>query len=68
MTENDLAKIAVDCIFKVHKTPGPGLLENAYEECLYFELPKTGLRIEKQRPLSLVMRQFALKPVTDWTS
>jgi GxxExxY protein len=61
MTENDLAKIAVDCIFKVHKTLGPGLLESAYEECLYYELKKTELRIEKQRPLPLVYEKVRLE-------
>jgi hypothetical protein len=31
MNENELSKIVVDCIFKVHKNIGPGLLESAYE-------------------------------------
>lgn len=50
MTENELSKIAVDCIFKVHKNLGPGLLESAYEECLFYELSKTDLLIERQKP------------------
>lgn len=53
MNENELSKIAVDCIFKVHKNLGPGLLESAYEECLFYELSKTGLLIERQKPLPL---------------
>ena len=53
MTENELSKIAVDCIFKVHKNLGPGLLESAYEECLFYELSKTDLLIERQKPLPL---------------
>lgn len=54
MTENEISKITVDCIFKVHKNLGPGLLESAYEECLYYELNKTGLTIERQKPLPLI--------------
>ncbi len=54
MTENELSKIAVDCIFQVHKGLGPGLLESAYEECLYYQLSKTGLGTERQKPLPLV--------------
>jgi GxxExxY protein len=61
MTENELSKIAVDCIFKVHKTLGPGLLESAYEECLYFELIKAGLSVEKQRGLPLVYETIRLE-------
>ena len=53
MNENELSKIVVDCIFKVHKNIGPGLLESAYEECLFYELSKTGLHIERQKPLPL---------------
>ena len=53
MNENELSKIVVDCIFKVHKNIGPGLLESAYEECLFYELSKTNLNIERQKPLPL---------------
>ena len=53
MTENELSKIAVDCIFKVHKNLGPGLLESAYEECTMYELLKTNLPVERQKPLPL---------------
>lgn len=54
MNENELSKIVVDCIFKVHVSLGPGLLESAYEKCLYYELNKTGLQVEKQKTLPLV--------------
>ena len=46
MTENELAKIVVDVGMKVHKALGPGLLESAYEGCLYYELQKYGLAVE----------------------
>jgi GxxExxY protein len=38
-----------DCALKVHQTLGPGLLESAYEECLFYELKKTGLYVEKKK-------------------
>lgn len=38
MTENELSRIAFDCALKVHQSLGPGLLESAYEECLFYEL------------------------------
>ena len=61
MTENELSKVAVDCMFKVHKNLGPGLLESAYEECLYHELKKTELRIERQKALPLVYESIKLE-------
>ena len=54
MTENELSRIVFDCALKVHQSLGPGLLESAYEECLYYELRKTGLNVEKQRSLPLI--------------
>lgn len=60
-TENEISKIVFDCAFKVHRTLGPGLLESAYEECLYYELLKTGLKVEKQKPLPLVYEEVKLE-------
>ena len=40
MTENELARLAIDCGLKVHRKLGPGLLENIYEEYLVYELKK----------------------------
>jgi GxxExxY protein len=60
MSENELSRIVFDCALKVHQTLGPGLLESAYEECLVYELKKTGLEIEKQKPLPLIYEKVKL--------
>jgi len=60
MTENEISKIIFDCALKVHKTLGPGLLESAYEECLFYELMKTGLTVEKQKALPLIYEEVKL--------
>ena len=36
MNENELAKIIVDCCFRIHVKLGPGLLESVYEEVLSY--------------------------------
>ena len=61
MTENELSRIAVDCIFKVHKNLGPGLLESSYEECVWYELMRTGLKIDRQKPLPLIYQQVRME-------
>jgi len=61
MTENELAKIVFDAGLKVHKALGPGLLESAYEECLYYELEKQGLCVEKQKGLPLEYEKVRLE-------
>lgn len=40
---------------------GPGLLESAYEECLYYELAKEGLNILRQKPLTLIYEEVKLE-------
>ena len=47
--------------FAVHTELGPGLLENAYEECLFYELNKSGLYVEKQKALPLVYHEVKLE-------
>ena len=61
MTENEISKIVFEAALKVHKALGPGLLESAYEECLFFELEKSGLKIEKQKALPLVYEDVKLE-------
>jgi GxxExxY protein len=60
MTENELSKIVFDAGMKVHKALGPGLLESAYEECLFYELQKQGLAVEKQKALPLIYEEVKL--------
>lgn len=60
MTENELAKIVFECGLKVYKALGPGLLESSYEECLFYELMKCDLRVEKQKALPLIYEEVKL--------
>jgi GxxExxY protein len=60
MTENEISKIILDCAFKVHSALGPGLLESAYKECLFYELTKSGLRVEKEKTLPLIYEEVKL--------
>ena len=60
MEINDLTQIILDCSYRVHSALGPGLLENAYEECLFYELNLNGLKVEKQKSLPLVYKDIKL--------
>jgi GxxExxY protein len=60
MTENEISKIVFECALKVHKNLGPGLLESAYEECLFYELKKSNLVVEKQKALPLIYEEVKL--------
>jgi GxxExxY protein len=50
---NLLTERIIGAAIDVHKALGPGLLESAYEACLYYELVKRGLSVERQKPLPL---------------
>ena len=60
MTENEISERIIGCAIEVHKSLGPGLLESAYLECLFYELQKAGLKAEKQKPLPLVYKEVKL--------
>lgn len=49
MTENEHANKVIGLAIEVHKDLGPGLLERAYEECLFYKIVSTGLQAEKQK-------------------
>jgi GxxExxY protein len=61
ITEEEISKIVFECALRVHKVLGPGLLESAYEECLFYELKKTNLKVEKQKPLPLIYEEVNLE-------
>jgi GxxExxY protein len=60
MTENEISEKIIGRSIEVHKTLGPGLLESAYQECLFYELQKAGLHVEKQKPLPLIYKEVRL--------
>lgn len=60
-SENELSKIIFDCALNIHKSLGPGLLESAYEECLYYKLSQYELIVEKQKPLPLIFEEVKLE-------
>ncbi len=60
MTENQISRIIFNCALEVHKSLGPGLLESSYEECLYYELLQSGLKVEKQKALPLIYKDVKL--------
>lgn len=55
-----LARIVVDCAFRVHSNLGPGLLESVYEVCLAHEMHKAELPFEKQVSLPVVYDHIRL--------
>jgi GxxExxY protein len=61
MELNEITQKVIGCAIEVHRYLGPGLLESAYEECLSYELEKTGLCIKRQQPTPVVYKDIKLE-------
>lgn len=48
MDLNRISGQIIDSAMKVHSAIGPGLLENAYETCLKYELEQRGIEVKQQ--------------------
>jgi GxxExxY protein len=45
---------------EVHRQLGPSLLESAYQECLFYEIKRAGLKVEKEITLPIVYKEIKL--------
>ena len=61
MSNGDLTGRIIGCAMRVHTVLGAGLLESAYEACLCYELRKAGLKVEQQKPVSLIYEEVKLE-------
>jgi len=57
---NEISGKIIGSSFKVHSFLGPSLLESSYKECLFYELTKSGLFAEKEKPLPLIYEEIKL--------
>lgn len=60
MENNKITEKIIGAAIEVHKTLGPGLLESAYQECLFFELNALGLKVRKEIALPIVYKEIKL--------
>lgn len=59
--DKGITEKVIGCAIKVHRNLGPGLLESAYQECLFYELKKSGMKVEKEKALPLVYENVKLE-------
>jgi GxxExxY protein len=61
MIENELSNKVIGLAIEVHKALGPGLLESAYKECLFYKIQQEGLKVEKEKAMPLVFEDVRLE-------
>ena len=49
--DDSLTEQIIGSAIQVHRELGPGLLESAYEACLFHELSLRGLKAERQKSI-----------------
>ena len=61
MNVNDITGQVIGAAIEVHKTIGPGLLENIYEECICVELSNRGIPFERQKEIEIEYKGIKLE-------
>jgi PD-(D/E)XK nuclease superfamily len=56
MEIDELTEIVIGCAIEVHRNLGPGLLESAYKECLFYELRTQGIDVEREINLPIIYK------------
>lgn len=60
MNENEWSYKIIGLAMEVHSALGPGLLESAYKECLFYKIINSGLYAEKEKAMPLVFEEVKL--------
>ncbi len=60
MENEKLTGAIIGSAIEVHRILGPGLLESAYEECLYYELTGKGFEVFRQKPVPVIYKKIHL--------
>jgi len=61
MEANTITGQIVDSCIKIHNAIGPGCFEKVYEEILFFELYKCGLKVDRQLSLPISYESLSIK-------
>ncbi|SHF51255.1 GxxExxY protein [Chryseobacterium sp. OV279] len=61
MTENELSYKIIGAAIEVHRNLGVGLLENAYETALAYELKQQGIDVQQQISLPLKYKEVTIE-------
>ncbi len=60
MKEEEIIKIVLDEAFHIHKSIGPGMLENVYKTCLAYRLQKRGLYVETEKAVPVFFEEVRM--------
>ena len=57
---DQLTHDVIGAAMEVHSALGPGLLESAYQSCLFYELRSRGLYVESEKKLPVKYKELEI--------
>ncbi len=57
---NKITEKIIGIAIDVHRALGPGLLESAYEICMFYDLKQTDMKVERQKHLPILYKGIKL--------
>lgn len=57
----EMAALAIECAFTIHRDLGPGLLESCYEVLLAASVARAGLAVERQKVVDIEYRGISVR-------
>jgi GxxExxY protein len=61
VSEESIIKIILDEAFYIHKSIGPGMLENVYQTCLAYRLRKRDFYVETEKPVPVHFEEVKME-------
>ena len=61
MDEEQIIRAVLHESLNIHKTIGPGLLENVYKTCLAYKLQQGGLKVEIEKPVPVIFEEIKME-------
>jgi GxxExxY protein len=61
MIDKDITEKIISAAMRIHSRVGPGLLESAYRDFLYYELLREGWAVEKEKLMPVVYEGLSLE-------
>ncbi len=57
---NKLSQAIIGSAIEVHKELGPGLLESAYQACMFYALKERNLSVQKEKEMPVIFKEMTL--------
>jgi len=60
LPENVISQKVIGLAMNIHSVLGPGLLESAYRECLFYDIREAGMSVLKELPMPIIYKEVQL--------